>query len=212
LKKFILLFLLCASSFSGCAPSHSNSKISLPNKFRGLSTYKLSGFDVNGNYKYWEVRCHLRYTTDRTMFSYGAIPTANFQKEIKNTTSKKGFAVGCEGMNPCTYYVVAIRNHSVELITNMQEFKTFLGPIDTEAELNVWLWAHSYGRESYKKEGSLSYHAIVKEGYTCGIIKKELISVSRNGKITKLKTISSKDYRRKRICVANGLKSTLKNV
>ncbi|HLR25526.1 MAG TPA: hypothetical protein VK112_06635 [Fodinibius sp.] len=199
MRKLFLAAIILVMLTGGCSLFESD-ELTLPHEFRDQSAYHLSDFHLNGQYTYWEVRRNgiPDTTTHETIRSYDnsiyeSLSSGQRQK-IKAATTQRGFVQLCIP-GGCSGYGVALHGDTVELIDSDKKLLTFFGPIDTEAELHLWLWAKFYSAFiSYKKETS-GYQAIVKEDNYCGEIKKKLILVNQDGAITDLKTISTETYR-----------------
>jgi hypothetical protein len=170
--------------------------MTLSYEFKDLSAYKLSDFHLNGDYTFWEVRLVGLSDTVKTLFSYDSTAYQNLspdqQKKIKETSSARGWGRCFPG--GCYAYGIAVKGDSVKRIPGDLSLLSFFGPIDTEAELHFYLWRKPYYGKliSYKKIKS-GYHVLVIKTNSCfNKYDKDLISVHRDGKITILKTLSTK--------------------
>jgi hypothetical protein len=134
--------------------------------------------------------------TVKTLFSYDSSAYRNLStdqhKKIKAAASKRGWQRCFPG--GCYAYGIAVKGGSVRRIPRDLKLLIFFGSIDTEAELHFYLWTKPFYTKliSYKKVKS-GYHVLVIKTNSCfNKYDKDLISVHKNGKITILKTLSSK--------------------
>lgn len=193
------LFLLfsCNTTNSNSLPIL-NTEIPLANSFQAKDEYSLSDFTLNNNYSYWEIRMNYPNSgeTNTPLQSYQEDENKKLtqaqQSRLKDVKSNAGFLDLCYP-EKCPVYGVSLVDNTTIMLTTDDSLLAFFGLIDTEAELNIWLWANNYEGLSYQKVGN-GYQVVANWNNLCGTRGKDLVYVDENGKITKLKGFSTHEY------------------
>lgn len=136
----------------------------LANVFQPIPDYAFDDFQLDSNVLYWEIRAGnrdpraggtteavWRYDTDR----YQAL-TDEQQAQLDATESTGRLQDSCM-TEYCVNYGAAITEDGVEVLHDEPGLLAFFGRIDSEAELNFWLWANEYNGLTYE---------VVDAGYT----------------------------------------------
>jgi len=171
----------------------------LPNEpFMNRTDYVLSDFSLSGNYVYWEIRRGSLSSEekDETLYSYDSETYSTLDEtnlnNLSQADSEYGFAAQCLP-GYCPVYGVTILDGNTNTLTSKSELLEFFGKVDTEAELNLWLWANDYYVDLFSKDES-GYYVIVSWDSLCGRRGKDLVFVDENGVITEQRTISTEEY------------------
>ncbi|MGJ8678955.1 hypothetical protein [Paraglaciecola sp.] len=160
---------------------------------------KFSDFNLSEDYIYWEVRrgnmagqdasedtVQIRYDDD--MY----INLSEYQLELlTNSDTNNGFKGECLP-SYCPIYGVGLLVDSVFVIESKDDLLTFLGSIDTPAELALWSSAQGYELLKYDIT-EYGYRALVSWDNNCGKKGKDLVDVYSDGTISLVKEISSED-------------------
>jgi len=108
---------------------------------------------------------------------------------LNSTYSSVGFFGGClPGI--CGSYFAYLKGETTYIIDNKIDFISFIGEVDTLANLQLLLRTNSYSGLFYKK-GNDGYEVVASQ-FSCTHTIKHLLQVSKHGDITVLETIENK--------------------
>ncbi|MEM8594501.1 MAG: hypothetical protein AAGF06_06775, partial [Pseudomonadota bacterium] len=166
------------------------------------SAYALNDFNLSVPSSYWETRLfdtqENAHSVERRFGVQEYTQLSGHQQSLLALkTSSAGFAVKCRPAE-CPVYGVSIHNSDVMLLTNKAELKEFLGDIDTEAEAFVWL---SYAQDYQQRMTPMTFEK-TSDGYLvelnwdteCQLKGKDLVKVTHDGRIEKVREISRETY------------------
>ena len=203
-KKLLTVVAAC-SVLTGC-PEAPTTEL-LP-----LEQYQLKDFKTAAPVTYWEIRRNepnfspeptLEYTVEQ---QYDTTVELNSEQQalLVAASSQQGYRNACF-MLDCAVYAVALDSQSASLITTDADLLAFLGPIDTVAELSVWLSSESYYQDvvSYQPvEGG--YRALVNYFGGCsgpGFVYQHDVFVAYDGSITVLEAIKQPEAEEPIMCI-----------
>lgn len=169
--------------------------------FSERSAYVLADFDLETTPVYWEVRRGPVEGPDveeepvHVLYSYDSSATEEFTQiqidALAEAESSSGFGVSCLPMY-CPIYGVIIEGNEAQLLTTESELLAFFGNINSEAELNLWLYANEYYARTYQEVDG-GYEVVAAWDDSCGENGEDLLFVDTAGVITKLETLWSEE-------------------
>lgn len=208
MKKYLLLIGLLILFSSGCGGSDNDNdsgdnedpQVALDSEFSDIESYEPSDFTLSNGVIYWEVTVNVTNLSEeptlepKYRFSeadYASLSEAQ-KSDLSAAFSNTGFKrYGCEPEH-CPVYVLALQAEGdVRIVDSGAELAEFFGPIDTEAELHVYLWAHNYNPQRFE-EAPGGYRAIV-ERLTCQAVITDLLFVDHDGAITLVQELERED-------------------
>lgn len=203
MKFCVIAGALLLSLLTGCG-SESGDEITMPSKAFS-NDYQLSDFNLAADYSFWEIRLGSLPTEDIYKFQvinrfdtegYQALDVVQRQN-LDTTVSQTGFSQSCLP-SFCSYYAVAIKNDATQLIDSTSDLIDFFAEIDTEAELKIRL---DYAQD-YKARTIPLFYEVIEGGYLvllnwdtlCQLRGQDLVKVYKNGKIEKIREVSTESY------------------
>lgn len=168
--------------------------------FLPLDQYQSDDFNLTEDALYWETRVGpatqagvpqvLRH---QLLFFYAQEAlVATFENrldELIQTEPLAGFADKCFPSR-CLVYIAGLTPQSNFTILTDQELASFLGEIDTEAELAYWLWAEDYIPLDYLVEEG-GFEVTVETSTICPQRTRQRLFVDNNGVITPVENLPS---------------------
>jgi hypothetical protein len=109
---------------------------------------------------------------------------------LNSTYSSRGFFGGCMPSS-CGSYFAYLKNETTFIIDNKTDFLSFIGEVDTLANLQLLLRTNTYSGLFYKKVND--GYEVVANQFSCGNSIKYLLQISKHRDITVLETIEIKD-------------------
>ena len=163
-------------------------------------SYNAADFNLSENDEDWEIRkgpvsgssstdYEVRSQYDTEYFD----GLSEFQRElVRDQASNFGYDAQCMP-GYCPIYIVALLNGSPVVIDSRTELLAFLGEIDTESELSLWLSANNYSGLNYEFDNGV-YHVLAGWDSLCGTRGTDLIRVLPTGEIDFIRQQSEENY------------------
>ncbi len=108
---------------------------------------------------------------------------------LNSTYSSNGFFGGCLPMSCASYYAY-LKDETTFILDNKADFLSFIGEVNTLANLQLFLRINSYRGLFYKKVND--DYEVVASKFSCTHAIKQLLQISKHGDITVLEMIENK--------------------
>lgn len=191
--KYAILIL--TSLFLSACGSDSDSRANLPaTPFQELDSYELSDFNLSSSLDYWEiVRAYdVPDVPNDKLYQFDADTFDTYSDEIKEDISEQSTNssfVYYGDPSGSRHYGVTLEGAFVDLVISKEELVSLFGEIDTEAELNILMWANRYEAKLFEQTET-GFRTLV-EVFTCDGGGELLLEVTATGDIQTIRTVTS---------------------
>lgn len=194
--SLVMLIFVVACGGSSDGKDKEDDLPELANTFEAIPEYSFDDFQLDSDVLYWEIRAGdqdpqaggtteaaWRYDAER----YQAL-TEEQRTQLDATESSGRLQDWCQ-TEYCVNYGAAITEDGVEVLHDEPDLLAFFGQIDSEAKLNLWLWANEYSGVTFEAEDA-GYTAIaLRSDPMCVEDVYYRLFVDTNGVITEVEEV-----------------------